>query len=63
MRVTIEPIHVRAALQSAAGQGLKAPSIAFEEYVASYLSRINYEETTFNAEPNRVPSPSSGDAQ
>jgi hypothetical protein len=32
--------HVRAAMQSAAGTGLKCPSPAFEEYVAAYLNRI-----------------------
>jgi hypothetical protein len=44
MRVIIRPIHVRAALMSAAGQGLKAPSLKFEEYVAQYLSNIIYTE-------------------
>ena len=32
--------HVRAALQSAIGRGLKFPSIELEEYVALFLSGL-----------------------
>jgi hypothetical protein len=39
-RVEIRAEHVRAALQSAIGQGLKFPSMALEEYVAAYLNRV-----------------------
>lgn len=34
------PEHVRAALMSAIGRGLKFPSVELEEYVASYLNKI-----------------------
>lgn len=61
MRVVIEPSHVRAAMQSAAGQGLK--STALEGYVAAYLSRITYTEKMTYVEPNRVPSPRPTDAE
>ena len=38
--MVIKPEHVRAALMSAAGKGLKFPSIELEEYVAKFLSNI-----------------------
>jgi len=34
----ITQAHVRAAMQSAAGQGLNFPSPEFEEYVAEWLN-------------------------
>jgi hypothetical protein len=39
---SVKPEHVRAAMQSAAGKGLKFPSVEFEEYVAAYLSRMGF---------------------
>ena len=36
----VKPEHVRAALMSAIGAGLKFPSIELEEYVAQYLNTI-----------------------
>lgn len=38
----IKPEHVRAALMSARGKGLKFPSIELEEYVANYLSDVKH---------------------
>lgn len=36
----MESAHVRAALQSAIGKGLKFPSPEFEEYVTEFLNRV-----------------------
>jgi hypothetical protein len=44
MKVKIKVEHVRAAVQSAVGRNLKYPNLEFQEYLATFLSGILYEE-------------------
>ncbi len=41
-RVTIEPAHVRMALQSAIGCDLRFPSVELEEHVAKVLTNCKF---------------------
>lgn len=48
-QVNITQAHVRAAMQSAVGAGLKAPSLEFEAHVAKYLTNCKF--WTIESEP------------
>lgn len=40
--IDIGPEYIRAAIQSAVGRNLKFPSLAAEEHIARFLSRVNW---------------------